>query len=395
MKGYVARKGDRWYAVIYEGLDPITGRERRSWHPAGTDRADAERLAARLAREHNGRNDPGRSLSFGVYLTARWLPGKRLVLRDSTYDGYRRNVERHILPDPRRHRRCVDSAPTTSKPSTNGCSTRPTARRSGPQDRVRGPPRHPRRPCDAVRNGLVSRNVALVAHAPRLRSIPKVEQQAWTADELRRFCGPPLDIGCSPPCGWPRSPECAATNSSASAGTTSTRPPRPCPSTVDWSRSATSSTRPAARPATPAAASTSTPPPSTSSSLAAVAARRATRSSGSTPTGVDVHRRRRRADPPACHLASVRAHRPPRRRAGHPTARPAPHPRHPAHRSRRPGQGRQRTPRARHARPSRSTPTSTCCPACKPTPPASSSTLARDALLPADRSGRTPGRSTR
>jgi hypothetical protein len=35
MKGYVARKGGRWYAVIYEGLDPITGREHRSWHAAG------------------------------------------------------------------------------------------------------------------------------------------------------------------------------------------------------------------------------------------------------------------------------------------------------------------------------------------------------------------------
>ncbi|MEO6570861.1 MAG: hypothetical protein ABIO83_04880, partial [Ilumatobacteraceae bacterium] len=29
MKGYVVRKGDRYYAVIYEGIDPITGRERR------------------------------------------------------------------------------------------------------------------------------------------------------------------------------------------------------------------------------------------------------------------------------------------------------------------------------------------------------------------------------
>ena len=35
MKGYLAHKGNRWYAVIYEGLDPVTGRERRSWHPAG------------------------------------------------------------------------------------------------------------------------------------------------------------------------------------------------------------------------------------------------------------------------------------------------------------------------------------------------------------------------
>ena len=41
MQGYVARKGDRYYAVIYEGLDPVTGKERRSWHPAGTDRAEA------------------------------------------------------------------------------------------------------------------------------------------------------------------------------------------------------------------------------------------------------------------------------------------------------------------------------------------------------------------
>jgi len=29
MKSYVARKGNRWYAVIYEGIDPVTGRERR------------------------------------------------------------------------------------------------------------------------------------------------------------------------------------------------------------------------------------------------------------------------------------------------------------------------------------------------------------------------------
>ena len=47
MKGYVTQKGTRWYAVIYEGLDPVTGRERRRWHAAGTSRADAERLATR------------------------------------------------------------------------------------------------------------------------------------------------------------------------------------------------------------------------------------------------------------------------------------------------------------------------------------------------------------
>jgi hypothetical protein len=36
MRGYVARKGDRYYAVIYEGTDPLTGRDRRRWNTAGT-----------------------------------------------------------------------------------------------------------------------------------------------------------------------------------------------------------------------------------------------------------------------------------------------------------------------------------------------------------------------
>lgn len=98
MKGYVARKGDRWYAVIYEGLDPVTGKERRSWHPAGTSRKDAERLAASLATDLNGRNDAGRPLTFGVYLTTRWLPGKKVELAHSTWDGYRRKIELHVLP---------------------------------------------------------------------------------------------------------------------------------------------------------------------------------------------------------------------------------------------------------------------------------------------------------
>lgn len=98
MKGYVARKGDRWYAVIYEGLDPVTGKERRRWHPAGTCRTDAERLAANLAASLNGRNDNGRSLTFGVYLTTRWLPSKKLELAHSTWDGYRRKVELHVIP---------------------------------------------------------------------------------------------------------------------------------------------------------------------------------------------------------------------------------------------------------------------------------------------------------
>lgn len=98
MKGYVRRKGDRWYAVVYEGVDPATGKEHRSWHAAGTERSDAERLAARLAAKANGRHDAARSLTLGTYLQSQLLPAKRTELRPSTYAGYRRNVELHIVP---------------------------------------------------------------------------------------------------------------------------------------------------------------------------------------------------------------------------------------------------------------------------------------------------------
>ena len=187
MKGYVTSKGDRWYAVIYEGLDPVTGKERRTWHPAGTNRRDAERLAARLAREVNGRNDEGRSLTFGAYLTARWLPGKKLELAHSTWDGYRRKINRHILPTLgkvpiRRLRPHHLEALYEAKlhPQNGG---RPLAPKTVLEIHliIRGALN------DAVRRGIVTRNVALIAHAPKMRSIPKVEQQAWTAHELQAF----------------------------------------------------------------------------------------------------------------------------------------------------------------------------------------------------------------
>lgn len=187
MKGYVAKKGDRWYAVIYEGLDPVTGKERRSWHPAGTSREEAERLAARLAAELNGRNDEGRSLSFGAYLTTRWLPGKKVELARSTWDGYRRKIDRHILPtlgsvSIRRLRpHHLEALYDQKLHPTDG--RKPLAPKTVLEIHliIRGALN------DAVRRGIVTRNVAVVAHAPKLRAIPKVEQQAWTAQQLQRF----------------------------------------------------------------------------------------------------------------------------------------------------------------------------------------------------------------
>ena len=88
----------RSYAVIHEGRDPVTGKEIRRWHPAGTDRSEAEKLAAKLAAEEITRLDAVRSLTFGAYLTSQWLPAKKLHLATSTYRGYEHNGQRHVLP---------------------------------------------------------------------------------------------------------------------------------------------------------------------------------------------------------------------------------------------------------------------------------------------------------
>lgn len=81
---------------------------------------------------------------------------------------------------------------------------------------------------DAVRRGLVSRNVALVAKAPRLRSIPKVEQQAWTAEQLQAFLRAAAGHRLFPALWLAAAPGCAAANCSVSDGTTSTSSTSTC-----------------------------------------------------------------------------------------------------------------------------------------------------------------------
>lgn len=186
MKGHVKKRGDRYYAVIYEGRDPVTGKERRSWHPAGTDRAEAERLAAKLAATETNRVDAVRSLTFGAYLTSQWLPAKKLHLATSTYRGYERNVARHVLPalgrvGIRRLRyQQIEALYDRLLDPTEGKGLAPKTVYEihliikGALD-------------DALRRGLVNRNVAVVARAPKQRSLQRSEGTSLTEDELRQL----------------------------------------------------------------------------------------------------------------------------------------------------------------------------------------------------------------
>lgn len=118
--------------------------------------------------------------SAGMYNT-------KLELAHSTWDGYRRKIERHILPAigrvPIRRLRPDHLEKLYDQKLHPVDGQRPLAPKTVLEIHliIRGALN------DAVRRGIVSRNVALAAHAPKIRSIPRVEQHAWTAPQLQAF----------------------------------------------------------------------------------------------------------------------------------------------------------------------------------------------------------------
>jgi hypothetical protein len=100
----------------------MTGRERRRWHPAGTDRNEASELAARLAAQC-APTQTSVGLTVATFMLRRWLPAKRVSLRPSTWDGYRRLVEGPGQPQRRRPRRSAETPPASEPASGVECPT--------------------------------------------------------------------------------------------------------------------------------------------------------------------------------------------------------------------------------------------------------------------------------
>jgi integrase len=193
MRGYTAKKGKTWYAVIYEGVDPATGKEKRSWHKAGTRKDDAERLVTDLVKRRNdGEKVSSDKITFGAFLTDRWLPIQEAQLRRSTYDSYRRSIDLHVVPAVG-HLRLQHLEPDdldlfyahllrkgrkTRKPGQAGLSPKTIRNIHLMLHKALA---------DAHRKGLVVRNVASLADAPKLSSRKRPEMRVWTASQLRRF----------------------------------------------------------------------------------------------------------------------------------------------------------------------------------------------------------------
>ncbi len=192
MRGYVVKKGKRYYAVVYEGTDPGTGKERRRWIAAGPRRKDAEALVAQMAAQVRQGDDvaPARS-TLAEYLVDRWLPLQESRLRPTSYNSYRATVELHIVPHIGRIR--LDRLQPDDLEQLYVRLLR-QGRRNGnkkglerdigslrPPSTAQGPLRRPPK-------GVVARNVATIADPPAPPAKgAKGAINVWDAETLGRF----------------------------------------------------------------------------------------------------------------------------------------------------------------------------------------------------------------
>ena len=191
MRGHIAKKGNRYYAVIYEGVDPGTGKSRHRWHAAGPTRRDAERLLAELVKKsHDGDYRAPDRVTLGQYLLDRWLPTKQTQLRPSTFESYRCNIVNHVVPSigsvllQRLTPEHLDAfyadllASGRQNGTAGGLSVKTVRNIHTVLHKALS---------DAARKGTVARNVALLADPPRLSSARRPEMKVWDAKQLAQF----------------------------------------------------------------------------------------------------------------------------------------------------------------------------------------------------------------
>ncbi len=185
---YIVERKSRFYVVAYDGLDPLTGRERRRWIPVGHDRHDAETVAARLDSERVAGPSPRRgSVTVGEFLTRTWMPHKRRHVRATTAYRYAWFIDRYINPAigdiPLRRLRAdhlddlYEHLATTGGRQGTGLASKTIAEvhmivRAALDD--------------AVARELINRNVACHVRSRR-RPTAQTAARSWTAQELHQF----------------------------------------------------------------------------------------------------------------------------------------------------------------------------------------------------------------
>jgi hypothetical protein len=256
---YIVQRKDRFYVIAYDGIDPLTGKERRRWHSVGHDRAEAEAIALRLAKDRFGAPAPkGGPITLGEFMTGTWLPQKRRHVRATTAYRYSWFVDRYVNPAigdvPLRRLRAdrLDSLYEQLAATGGRHGTGLAAKTILEVHMV------VRAALDlAVERELVARNIAHHARARR-RPPARPAARVWNAEELRAFLASARHHRLYPILHLAAHTGCVAASSSVSSGATSTARGRGCRSREPCRTSVADRSSSASRRAPVAAPSTST-----------------------------------------------------------------------------------------------------------------------------------------
>jgi len=100
MRGHIRKRGkDSWTVVVYVGVDPTTGKERRVWRSVKGTKKDAEILLTQLLNQRQmGIDVPSARLTSGAYLE-QWLDAyAKANVGTKTYLRYESLIRIHIAP---------------------------------------------------------------------------------------------------------------------------------------------------------------------------------------------------------------------------------------------------------------------------------------------------------
>jgi len=190
MGGYVTRKGKKYYAVVELATDPLSGRRRRIWHPAGTTKRSAQQLLGQLFDdlESNTFLEP-EAITVAGYLVDEWLDSTKNELRHATFDSYRRNIENHVVPHIGAVKlQALRPLDLTRYYSTLLSSGRRDGRGGLSAKSVRNIHQMLRKAFDdAVRSHYLRSNPAIGAKPPKQSASGSNDLRYWTAAELRTF----------------------------------------------------------------------------------------------------------------------------------------------------------------------------------------------------------------
>ncbi len=187
MRGHVRKRGSLFAFVVELGRDPSTGRRLQQWTSGFTSKKEAdEALALALTKLATGNYVRPHKMTVAELLE-QWLAVYvEPSVRPNTLIDYRTVVRGHLIP-------AMGSTPLMDLKPAHLQSYYAKALKTGRRDGRGGlsptSVRHHHRLLSealsyAVRQDLISRNVAQAATPPRPR---RFEPKTWTGDDLKRF----------------------------------------------------------------------------------------------------------------------------------------------------------------------------------------------------------------